>query len=76
MIIIDGENLSIEDVVSVAQNREKVSLAPQAIDKINQSHNWIKQIINEGKPIYGINTGFGVFSNKNIPIEDIEKFNP
>ncbi len=75
MILIDGENLSIEDVVSVAQFREKASLTPQAKEKIKQSHKWINEIIKEGKPIYGINTGFGVFSNKHIPIEDIKKLN-
>lgn len=66
MIIIDGNSLTIEDVVNVAQNQEKVSLSPEAEEKIQLSRNYVESLINSGKPVYGITTGFGEFANKYI----------
>jgi histidine ammonia-lyase len=75
MIEIDGNHLTIKDVVSVALKGEKVAIATQAITKINQSHHWVQEIIRKGKPVYGVNTGFGIFSDKHISTDDIQKLN-
>jgi histidine ammonia-lyase len=70
MILIDGKNLRLSEVVAVARHGEQVSLSPIARDRMEQSHAWLREIIDEGKPVYGINTGFGVFSEQRISIED------
>jgi histidine ammonia-lyase len=70
MISIDGKNLSISDVVAVSRNGERVNLAQSARNRMQQSHAWLGQIIETGKPVYGINTGLGVFSEQRISIQD------
>ena len=72
-IKIDGENLSIADIVAVARDGAKVTLASSARTKIKRSQAWVDQIVQQGEPVYGINTGFGVFSEQRIPAEDSAK---
>jgi histidine ammonia-lyase len=72
---IDGQSLNIEDVFEVAQESKKVSLDKKARDRVVESHQWVAEIVEKGKPVYGINTGFGVFSDKNISAADTHKLN-
>jgi histidine ammonia-lyase len=75
MIEIDGNHLTIKEVVSVAQKGEKVTINSQARKKINRSQQWVQEIIHKGKPVYGVNTGFGIFSDRQISTDDIQKLN-
>ena len=73
MIPINGNQLTIEEVVRVARHHEKVTLAASALKKIRQSRQWVETITQKDKPVYGINTGFGIFSNRKISNEDSAK---
>ncbi len=66
MIVIDGEHLTIEDVHKVSRKFEDVSLSKSAYDKMNKSRETIEKILEEGKPVYGVNTGFGALANVRI----------
>ncbi len=68
-VFIDGENLTISEVVAVARQYVPVELAMPAYEKIEKSHKWIETIIARGEPVYGINTGFGIFAEQPIPAE-------
>ena len=70
MLQIDGNSLAIEDVVSVARQKVSVALAPAARERIIQSSQWVQAIVASNEPVYGINTGFGIFSDQSIPGED------
>lgn len=72
-VIIDGEHLTIEDIAAVARHGAKVGLAPAAREAMEASHTWIEDIIARGEPVYGINTGFGLFSERRIPPEQSAK---
>lgn len=72
-ITIDGENLTIDDIVNVARNGAKVALDPLARGKIKQSQAWVDEIVKRGEPVYGINTGFGIFAEQRIPSDDSAK---
>jgi len=74
-IKIDGSNLSIDDVVAVARNGEEVQLTSKARNVIQRSRDWVKTIIKQGAPVYGINTGFGIFAEQRIPCDDAAKLN-
>jgi len=69
-IEIDGSHLTIEDLVAVARHNEQVSLSPKARAAIQRSREWIDSIIEKGEPVYGINTGFGIFSEQRIPASE------
>ncbi len=75
MIEINGSHLTIENVISVAYGDEQISLGSDAREKMQKSQAWVEEIIASGKPVYGINTGFGVFSETNISAEDIAALN-
>jgi len=62
-MIINGDNLRIDDVVSVSRFGAEVSLSPEAVNKINKSRAWIDGILESERAVYGISTGFGEFSN-------------
>jgi histidine ammonia-lyase len=73
MIELDGHHLTIEQVAAVSRQGEKVGLSEIGRQQIEVSHQRLNKIIQTGEPVYGINTGFGIFSDRKIPKEDIAK---
>jgi histidine ammonia-lyase len=73
MITIDGINLTIEDVIAVARADASVVLAPEALERVKESRTWVEEIIAADQPVYGINTGFGIFSDRQISQQDAAK---
>lgn len=72
-IYINGNDLTIEDVVQVARFGAKVAIDEKAIPNILKSRNYIDKCISEGQVIYGINTGFGKFSDVAISDDQLEE---
>jgi histidine ammonia-lyase len=70
MIEIDGNNLSLDEIQRVVRGFESASISSYGIRMIEQSHQRLERIISQKKPVYGINTGFGVFSEQRIPEAD------
>lgn len=68
-IIIDGESLTIKEVVAVARYGKKVEIASIGKKNMETSRDMVEEIIEEGKTVYGITTGFGKFSNVRIDPE-------
>ncbi|MEM2263527.1 MAG: histidine ammonia-lyase [Candidatus Bathyarchaeia archaeon] len=68
-VCIDGETLTIEDVVDVAYGRAKVSIPEHVKAKVNRSRRVLEELLEKGETIYGVNTGFGDLSNTIIPKE-------
>jgi len=75
MIQIDGRNLTIENVVAVARGGEAVGLDEAARLRMLQAHQWLKEITSSERPVYGINTGFGIFAERRISPEDSVRLN-
>ncbi len=73
MISIGKERLTIENLVKVARFNEKVQMDDYARAKIIQSHERLEKIVSNAKPVYGINTGFGIFSDRSIKPDEISK---
>jgi histidine ammonia-lyase len=73
MVELDGHHLTLEEVRSVAQKNEPVQLSETGKSQIFASHQRLEQIIRTGVPVYGINTGFGIFSDRRIPTEDMAR---
>jgi histidine ammonia-lyase len=72
MIQLDGNQLTIDQVVSVSRHGEKVSISSYALSRIRESRSWVDEIVMSDTPVYGINTGFGIFSDRKISSEDAE----
>lgn len=73
MILLDGNSLTLEDVIKVARNYEEVGLSEEGQEKIIVSRKIVDKILEEEKPVYGISTGFGNFSTIFISKDEREK---
>ncbi|MEM3597179.1 MAG: histidine ammonia-lyase [Candidatus Bathyarchaeia archaeon] len=67
---IDGENLTIEDVVKVARENAKVTIPEKVKNRVKKCRNLLEELVNKKEVIYGVNTAFGALSNIKIPQEE------
>lgn len=65
-LVIDGHSLKLNDVWNVAFNNYNVSLDPNALSKVVESRTYLENRMNNGEVMYGVNTGFGHFSDVRI----------
>ncbi|WP_432664122.1 histidine ammonia-lyase [Wukongibacter baidiensis] len=70
IIYIDGESLTIEDVVKVARENCKIELTDEAVVRINKAREVVDEFVDNEKVVYGITTGFGKFSDVAISKEE------
>ena len=69
-LVLDGEHLTIEQVVAVAYadpGEVNLSLSAEAEAKVARARQAVEQFVAEGRVVYGITTGFGAFKDKLIP---------
>lgn len=69
-IVINGTDLTIEEVIRVCRGREKVEIAESAKEAINKSRAYVEKKLEEKAVIYGLTTGFGKFANIVISPEE------
>jgi len=72
--IIDGKGLTIEDVVAVARQGEKVELSAQAIERIRRCRAMLERKIEAGETMYGTNTGIGELAEVRLDDEQVREF--
>lgn len=75
-IILDGENLTFEQVVAVAYGapgEPRVSLSDTAKQTVNRSADAVQKLLERGEIAYGITTGFGAFKDKIIARDAVEE---
>lgn len=75
MIQIDGNSLTIQEIHKVSVDQEKVVLSTDIIHKIQESRLWVEKIVSQGKPVYAINTGYGIFADKQISADETRLLN-
>src|SRR5947207_5602696 len=66
MLELNGQPLSLAQVLAVARGQEKVTLAAAARARVEQSRKIVEAIIAAGRTVYGVNTGFGKLSDVRI----------
>ncbi|HEX04212.1 MAG TPA: histidine ammonia-lyase [Bacteroidetes bacterium] len=68
---IGRERLTLDRMKSVGSGGIVVSLSGEAIDRMLASNALVLKLIEVGDPVYGVNTGFGKFSEVQIGAEDL-----
>ena len=63
-------HLTISTVISIASGKIKGVLSEAVIKQVNDSQKAVQQIVDEGRTVYGVNTGFGILANTAISKED------
>src|ERR1700686_3097640 len=72
-IILTGNDLTFEQLNAVALRGEKVSLAPDAVERMNASRAVVERLLASGATAYGINTGFGKLASVRISSEQVRQ---
>jgi len=73
-ITLDGEQLTIRDVVRIARDPAlRVVVAASARQRMQRSRDAVERFVAEGAVVYGITTGFGKFQDRVIPLEAVEQ---
>lgn len=72
MVILTGNSLTMEKVNRIVFEKEKVELEKGAAARVAENRKLVEQLIKEKQIMYGINTGFGKFSNIIIQDDDLE----
>jgi histidine ammonia-lyase len=70
---LDGESLTLDQLFSIIKNRQKIGLTERAKANVLQSRMVVEKAIQEQRVVYGVNTGFGKFSDIHISNNNIEQ---
>ncbi len=67
MILLDGHTLTLDGLVSIAEGRAQVGVAPAAADRVRRARAIVDRHAAGTAAVYGINTGFGSLAEVAIP---------
>ncbi len=67
MIALDGSSLSLTDLGRIAFDATRVTIAPEAAARVVASRAVVDAHVESGRPVYGVNTGFGALADVAIP---------
>jgi histidine ammonia-lyase len=73
-IALNGSGLTLEKLVRIARQGEKVELAPEAVERINKCRAMLEKKIAAHEIMYGINTGIGEFSEVVLTDDQVQDF--
>jgi histidine ammonia-lyase len=73
-IVLDGSSLTIEKLVAIARDNEKVELAPEALERIKVCRKMLEDKLAKKEIMYGTNTGIGEFSETMLNDEQVKEF--
>ena len=70
---LTGNDLTFAQLYDVALHGAKVSLAPDAIERMKGSRAIVERVVSSGETAYGINTGFGKLASVRISTEQVRQ---
>lgn len=65
-----SDNLTVQKAISLAEGTIKGLLSSDVSQRIIESQHYIKQMVEAGKTVYGVTTGFGILANTKISEQD------
>jgi histidine ammonia-lyase len=70
-VTLDGNSLNIENLSKLGSGNANISLSDESWVKLERARKVVDDLSSKDEPVYGINTGFGRFSNVKIPTEKL-----
>lgn len=70
MIKLTGETLTLQEMKALLYGNEKVTIDDVALQRVRKSRQAVDEIVRTKRTVYGINTGFGKFSDVSIDEKD------
>ena len=71
MIKLNGQQLTLQQIVDVAKGREPIVLAAEARARVERARQVVQDIVAQKRTVYGVNTGFGKLSDVRIDESDL-----
>lgn len=68
VVTLDGMHLTQEQAWSIAEGKDTVEIAPEALQRLKDAHELVMTAAKGSVPVYGLTTGVGM--NKDRPIFD------
>jgi len=72
-VLLDGDTLTLEEVLAVSHGRARAELSPGARERVRRARALVEARLEDGQAHYGINTGFGTFAEVRIERADLER---
>src|SRR6202021_1269398 len=72
-VIVNGDALTIEDVVDVARGAATAELSGSVAAVMEPSRAVVAAAIEGDAPVYGVNTGFGALADTRVGTRDLER---
>lgn len=69
---INGHDLTLDTIEEILQDNLTIKLSESSITQVNRSREIIERIVQSGNVVYGVNTGFGKFSDVKISEDKID----
>jgi histidine ammonia-lyase len=66
MLELNGQKLSLAQVVAVARGEDHVALSAAVRERVERARRIVENIVAEERTVYGVNTGFGKLSDVRI----------
>src|SRR5262245_32850644 len=72
-LLLDGNRLDLEALEAVSRGAREIALAPDAREGVARARRVVDDAVAKGAPVYGVNTGFGSFSDVHIPADRLRQ---
>ena len=72
-VSINGNDLSIKDIVDVARNNVEVEIPKKVKTEIRKCRKFLDELIKKKKVVYGVTTGFGALGNIIVQTKNIKE---
>src|SRR5699024_2618763 len=72
MIELTGHSITIDQLKRICIDNEKITISEKSMQDVKVSTRAVDEIVANKQTVYGINTGFGKFSDVMIDKEDVE----
>lgn len=71
---VEGKNLTIEDVVKVARDRESIEIPKEAMERVKKCRSIVERKIEKREVMYGVTTGIGELVDVVLNPEQTKKY--
>ena len=71
-MLLEPGRLTLAQLESFAQSHDALSLGDESRQRLDAGAAAVRAIVAEGRPVYGINTGFGKLAQTHIPDDQLE----
>ena len=72
-VIVDGDALTVQDVIDVGRGDARAELGPGVPDRMEASRRVVADAIAGDAPVYGVNTGFGALADTSVGEQDLRR---